>query len=602
MNEPQNSSHNQHSSHSQHISPSSPTSSGQNPLPSGQEEDPLGVHHYCRWGSCNLHFADGDDLYRHICTDHITKRPRKKSKPRSFDPSVKEPPIPPLYCEWENCQVCVQKRDHLTSHARIHIDTKPFECDQCFRKFKRPQDLKKHLRIHKESGNSNDIAGSYPPYTPSSLNRTNQGGSAFTHSGLSGSYGASVGTPIGGPMGSQRVPLHALGAPLSAIGGAPAMGAPFGAIPLGPSYGFSLGAPLGPPPVSVSMVGAPDGPETNSDGQSQQRRDSTIKQEVTDSPNPTSQEAQLSSSNEKYSDRHMSPSHALLGGPPPSLDAHQSPKQQAQPLHTAFPVPHSYPPGQFPSHFQQHVQQHPSYMPQQPMQPTHLIFPYVEQPRNAGSWHPAYVTPYNEMNPMMGPYSSPLSGHPSGQSAYIPGPDDLANPLEQLYGSSSSRPSDSSEYYSLGSTTESDQSFTPRRSSVSFDGFPSRRGSLAFDTFPPRRGSTTYDAYAPRTSSNVSYDSFGPRNSTVSHESMAAPTGHFPQLYHGGSRRPSMFESEYVPSSYEPQPHLPNALPGSQFASGTAPGVYGAEYQSVPPPPNHFANTEENPGDEGYSH
>ncbi|KAI8806050.1 hypothetical protein BJ742DRAFT_664921, partial [Cladochytrium replicatum] len=54
-----------------------------------------------------------------------------------------------LTCHWENCVgVTVTKRDHLTSHLRTHVRFKPHVCDSCGRAFKRPQDLKKHERIH----------------------------------------------------------------------------------------------------------------------------------------------------------------------------------------------------------------------------------------------------------------------------------------------------------------------------------------------------------------------------------------------------------------------------------------------------------------------
>ncbi|KAI9207722.1 uncharacterized protein BJ171DRAFT_407976, partial [Polychytrium aggregatum] len=53
-----------------------------------------------------------------------------------------------LNCHWGDCQVQTLKRDHITSHLRIHVALKPYNCETCRRGFKRPQDLKKHRRVH----------------------------------------------------------------------------------------------------------------------------------------------------------------------------------------------------------------------------------------------------------------------------------------------------------------------------------------------------------------------------------------------------------------------------------------------------------------------
>lgn len=55
-----------------------------------------------------------------------------------------------LTCGWGNCTTTTVKRDHITSHIRVHVPLKPHKCDLCGKSFKRPQDLKKHVKTHAE--------------------------------------------------------------------------------------------------------------------------------------------------------------------------------------------------------------------------------------------------------------------------------------------------------------------------------------------------------------------------------------------------------------------------------------------------------------------
>ncbi|KAI8335814.1 hypothetical protein BC941DRAFT_319865, partial [Chlamydoabsidia padenii] len=53
-----------------------------------------------------------------------------------------------LTCYWNDCGATAAKRDHLTSHLKVHLPFKPHICLQCRKPFKRPQDLKKHEKTH----------------------------------------------------------------------------------------------------------------------------------------------------------------------------------------------------------------------------------------------------------------------------------------------------------------------------------------------------------------------------------------------------------------------------------------------------------------------
>lgn len=87
----------------------------------------------CKWDSCNKVFDQAEMLYHHLCQDHVGRKSQKNLQ---------------LNCHWEFCTTKTEKRDHITSHLRVHVPLKPFSCSTCAKKFKRPQDLKKHLKIH----------------------------------------------------------------------------------------------------------------------------------------------------------------------------------------------------------------------------------------------------------------------------------------------------------------------------------------------------------------------------------------------------------------------------------------------------------------------
>ncbi|PVU99847.1 hypothetical protein BB559_000363 [Furculomyces boomerangus] len=59
-----------------------------------------------------------------------------------------------LECKWKGCNVKTTKRDHITSHLRVHVSFKPHKCKQCTKSFKWIQDLKKHTKSHLDAGDS----------------------------------------------------------------------------------------------------------------------------------------------------------------------------------------------------------------------------------------------------------------------------------------------------------------------------------------------------------------------------------------------------------------------------------------------------------------
>ncbi|KAI9281803.1 hypothetical protein BY458DRAFT_486677 [Sporodiniella umbellata] len=95
------------------------------------------MHHNCRWKDCAKMFDDPEQLYAHLTNDHVGRKSTGNLC---------------LTCHWEDCGTSVIKRDHITSHIRVHVPSKPHRCSFCEKSFKRPQDLKKHEKIHDENG------------------------------------------------------------------------------------------------------------------------------------------------------------------------------------------------------------------------------------------------------------------------------------------------------------------------------------------------------------------------------------------------------------------------------------------------------------------
>ncbi|KAI0844986.1 hypothetical protein F5Y00DRAFT_247620 [Daldinia vernicosa] len=87
----------------------------------------------CRWTGCSEKFGSAETLYEHICEKHVGRKSTNNLN---------------LTCQWNQCKTTTVKRDHITSHIRVHVPLKPHKCDFCGKSFKRPQDLKKHVKTH----------------------------------------------------------------------------------------------------------------------------------------------------------------------------------------------------------------------------------------------------------------------------------------------------------------------------------------------------------------------------------------------------------------------------------------------------------------------
>ncbi|RPB24139.1 hypothetical protein L211DRAFT_849269 [Terfezia boudieri ATCC MYA-4762] len=87
----------------------------------------------CQWSGCSEKFDSAEDLYNHLCDVHVGRKSTNNLC---------------LTCAWGTCRTNTVKRDHITSHIRVHVPLKPHKCEFCGKAFKRPQDLKKHVKTH----------------------------------------------------------------------------------------------------------------------------------------------------------------------------------------------------------------------------------------------------------------------------------------------------------------------------------------------------------------------------------------------------------------------------------------------------------------------
>jgi len=96
------------------------------------QQRPPSLGHQCLWGDCSQAFSDPENLYNHLCNDHVGRKSTNNLC---------------LTCKWKDCGTSCAKRDHITSHLRgipqapslassidlslftVHTPLKPHACE-----------------------------------------------------------------------------------------------------------------------------------------------------------------------------------------------------------------------------------------------------------------------------------------------------------------------------------------------------------------------------------------------------------------------------------------------------------------------------------------
>ncbi|KAI1089660.1 hypothetical protein F5B19DRAFT_466273 [Rostrohypoxylon terebratum] len=141
----------------------------------------------CRWTGCSEKFNSAETLYEHICEKHVGRKSTNNLN---------------LTCQWNQCKTTTVKRDHITSHIRVHVPLKPHKCDFCGKSFKRPQDLKKHVKTHADDSvlvrspdQHGSISGAYRPQGKAPSSYYDHNGQIRTNSAAFGQPPHAAGHP-----------------------------------------------------------------------------------------------------------------------------------------------------------------------------------------------------------------------------------------------------------------------------------------------------------------------------------------------------------------------------------------------------------------------
>ncbi|KAG0072648.1 hypothetical protein BGZ93_001074 [Podila epicladia] len=219
----------------------------------------------CQWDSCFKNFDDAEALYEHLRDDHVGRKAQHNLC---------------LTCKWGKCTVgTFGKRDHITSHLRVHVSSKPYACEVCNKGFKRPQDLKKHEKIHQDFKDVESLEPSasapsnpnnkflqpkpdalYQPLTPpTALDRS----PSVSSSGLGSSL-----SPYSDPLSPASIPDTVDSSWNPGLSASPYSGSDIYSSPNAPDLELDMMAPFGRPggvDVSGAYYGAFPTPNTYED-------------------------------------------------------------------------------------------------------------------------------------------------------------------------------------------------------------------------------------------------------------------------------------------------------------------------------------------------